>query len=133
MAMQNPKIISTVQFDELRNYFKVSEAMLAVKWRLIKHMQADLGLNQKNLPIKELVYLYSRFEEIKEVFKLKSTTFTQLERILIEIETVKDMLDITPTTPLDQVILQIVHEEISSLGVGKNSILERLLQYRVIF
>ena len=128
MAMQNPNIMSTVQFDELKNYFNVPEAILAVKWRLIKHMQADLGLDHK-LPIKELVCLYSRFEEIKEVFKLKSTTFTQLEKILIEIETVKDMLDITPTTPLDQVLLQIVHEEISSLGVGKSSILERLLRY----
>ena len=127
--MQNPNIISVVQFNELKNHLKCSEAMLAAKWRLIKHMQADLGLDRKNLPIKELVYLYSRLEEIKEVFKLQSATFTQLEKILIEIETVKDMLDIAPSTPLDQVLLQIVHEEISSLGVGKSSILERLLCY----
>ena len=128
MGLKNHSILSTVQFDELRKFFDVSEENLPAKWRLIQHMRSDLNLDP-NLPIKDLIYLYSRFEEIKDIFKLKSVTFAQLERILIEIETVKDMLGIVASTPLHLVLLQILNEDISSLGVGNNSILENIVKY----
>jgi hypothetical protein len=126
--MQNPSILSSVQLNELKDYFKTSDASLAVKWQLLKHMQSDLDLDP-NLSIKELVQLFFRFENIKKVFKIKSATFMQLERILVEIETVKDMLNIAPTTPLEQVLRQLISEDITSLGVGKDSSLEHLLRY----
>ena len=128
MSIQDPKIINSVQFKELKNYLKASDATLTIKWRLIKHMQADLGLDPK-LSIKDLVQLFSRFEEIKKVFKIKSATFKQLEKILVEIKTVKDMLSIAPATPLEQVLHQMISEDVTTLGVGRDSSLERLLRY----
>jgi hypothetical protein len=91
-------------------------------------MQSDLGLDP-NLSTKELTNLFLRLEEIKTIFKLKSVTFMQLERILVEIETVKDMLDIPRNTPLEEVIAEISPYDIPNLGVGNNSNLERIMKY----
>ena len=128
MSIQNPRILDNVQLNELKGYFKTSDVSLAVKWKLIQHMQSDLGLDP-NIPIKELVQLFFRFEKIKEVFKINSATFQQLEKILVELETVKDMLNIAATTPLEQVLRQLISEDITTLGVGKDSSLEYLLRY----
>ncbi len=91
-------------------------------------MQTDLGLDP-NLSTKVLTDLFIRLEEIKDVFKLRSVTFLQLERIMVELETVKDMLDIPKNTPLEEVIAEISPFEIPNLGVGTNSNLERILRY----
>jgi hypothetical protein len=128
MVVKNPKILDNAQLNELKHYFKASDNSLMVKWNLIKHMQSDLGLDP-NIPIKELVKLFFRFEKIKEVFKIKSATFMQLERLLVELETVRDMLSIAPKTPLEQVLHQLISEDITTLGVGKDSSLGHLLRY----
>ena len=91
-------------------------------------MQLDLDLDP-NMSIKELAQLYYQYEDIIEVFKLKSYTFRQLEKILVELETVKDMLDISRDTPLQQIAFQLTSYDISALGVGKNSILEQIMTY----
>ncbi len=48
---------------------------------------------------------------------------------MVELETVKDMLDIPKNTPLEEVIAEISPFEIPNLGVGTNSNLERILRY----
>ncbi|MHA2054369.1 MAG: hypothetical protein ACW99F_12300 [Candidatus Hodarchaeales archaeon] len=132
MTTLNQKSLNSKQLEELRCYFKQHRNdpnhVLNTKWKVIKHMQSDLGLDP-NLSTKELTNLFLRLEEIKTIFKLKSVTFMQLERILVEIETVKDMLDIPRNTPLEEVIAEISPYDIPNLGVGNNSNLERIMKY----
>lgn len=128
----NQNTPNSKQLEELRFYLNQHKEdtnhVLSTKWKVIKHMQADLGLDP-DLSTKDLTDLFLRLEEIKNVFKLKSVTFMQLERILVELETVKDMLNIPRNTPLEEVITEISPYDIPMLGVGYNSNLERILKY----
>lgn len=128
----NQKSLNSKQLKELRYYLNQhredTNHVLNNKWKIIKHMQSDLGLDP-DLPTKDLTDLFLRLEEIKTVFKLKSVTFLQLERILVELETVKDMLNIPKNTSLEDVIAEISPFDIPMLGVGYNSNLERILKY----
>ncbi len=137
MALQNSRIlernsVSTAQLNELKIHLRLMnstcEDLLTRKWQHIQHMQIDLDLDP-NMSIKELVQLYHKFEDLIEVFKLKSYTFRQLEKLLVEIETVKDMLDISRDTPFQQIVFQLTSYDIPSLGVGNNSILEKIMKY----
>jgi hypothetical protein len=128
----NQNTPNSKQLEELRFYLNQHKEdtnhVLSTKWKVIKHMQADLGLDP-DLSTKDLTDLFLSLEEIKNVFKLKSVTFMQLERILVELETVKDMLNIPRNTPLEEVIAEISPYDIPMLGVGYNSNLERILKY----
>ena len=119
MAFENSKLVSTAQLNELKIHLRLTNSicddLLTTKWQHIQHMQIDLD--------------YYKFEDMIEVFKLKSYTFRQLEKLLVELETVKGMLDISRNTPLQQVVFQLTSYDISSLGVGKDSILEMIMNY----
>ena len=132
MAFENSKLVSTAQLNELKIHLRLTNSicddLLTTKWQHIQHMQIDLDLDP-NMTIKELAQLYYKFEDMIEVFKLKSYTFRQLEKLLVELETVKGMLDISRNTPLQQVVFQLTSYDISSLGVGKDSILEMIMNY----
>ena len=132
MAFENSKLVSTAQLNELKIHLRLTNSicddLLTTKWQHIQHMQIDLDLDP-NMTIKELAQLYYKFEDMIEVFKLQSYTFRQLEKLLVELETVKGMLDISRNTPLQQVVFQLTSYDISSLGVGKDSILEMIMKY----
>ncbi len=132
MALQNSKLVSTAQLNELKIHLRLINStcdnVLATKWQHIQQMQLDLDLDP-SMSIKELAQLYYQFDDIIEVFKLESYTFRQLEKILVELETVRDMLDISRDTPLQQIAFQLTSYDISVLGVGKNSILEKIMTY----
>jgi hypothetical protein len=132
LALQDSNLASTAQLNELKIHLKLTnstcEEVLTTKWRHIQHMQIDLDLDP-NLSIKELTELYYKFEDIIEVFKLNSYTFRQLEKLLVELETVRNMLDIPRDTPLQQCVFQLTSHDIPSLGVGNGSILEKIMKY----
>ena len=132
MAFENSKLVSTAQLNELKIHLRLTNSicddLLTTKWQHIQHMQIDLDLDP-NMTIKELAQLYYKFEDMIEVFKLQSYTFRQLEKLLVELETVKGMLDISRNTPLQQVVFQLTSYDIPSLGVGKDSILEMIMKY----
>jgi hypothetical protein len=129
---QNSELVSTAQLNELKIHLRLSNSIcdetLITKWQYIQKMQIDLDLDP-NMSIKELAQLYYKFEDIIEVFKLNSYTFRKLEKLLVEIETVKDMLGISREVPLQQIVFQLTSYDIPSLGVGNNSILEQILKY----
>jgi hypothetical protein len=132
LALQNSNLVSTAQLNELKIHLKLINSTcddeLTTKWQHIQHMQLDLDLDP-NLSIKELAQLYYKFEDIIEVFKLKTYTFRQLEKLLVELETVKNMLDIPRDTPLQQIVFQLTSYDIPLLGVGNGSILEKIMKY----
>ncbi|MHA1978450.1 MAG: hypothetical protein ACW98F_04855 [Candidatus Hodarchaeales archaeon] len=132
MALQNSNYVSTAQLNELKIHLRLinssCEDVVTTKWQHIQHMQIDLDLDP-SMSIKELAQLYYKFEDMIDVFKLKSYTFRQLEKLLVELETVKDMLGIPRDTPLQQIVFQLTSYDISSLGVGNDSILEMIMKY----
>ena len=97
-------------------------------WCTLKQMKLILGLNHQ-IPIDDLVRIFKQFEDIRIVFNLKSNDYSQLNQLLIEITVVKDMLNIPNTTKLTEVLSQIKPEQLSSLGIGNDSLLEKMLLY----
>jgi hypothetical protein len=104
-----------------------SEHELTAKWNIIKHMQADLGI--PDLPVEELVEIFSSLEEVRETFKLKSVTFNHLNDILNEITLVKKELNIPTDLTLEEVIPMISSDKVKSLCNDKNSKLGKLLRF----
>lgn len=99
-----------------------------VVWCTLKQMKLVLGINYQ-IPIDDLVRIFKQFEDIRIVFNLKSNDYSQLNQLLIEITVVKDMLNIPNTTKLTEVLSQIKPEQLSSLGIGNDSLLEKMLLY----
>ncbi len=97
-------------------------------WCTLKQMKLILGINPQ-IPIDDLVRIFKQFEDIRIVFNLKSNDYSQLNQLLIEITVVKDMLNIPNTTKLTEVLSQIRHEQLSSLGIGNDSLLEKMMLY----
>lgn len=97
-------------------------------WCSLKQMKSDLGLAPQ-IPIDDLVYIFKRFEEIRMVFSLKDPDYSQLNVLLVEITAVKGMLNLPDTTPLPEVLSQIKPEQLSTLGLGSDSLLEKMMLY----
>jgi hypothetical protein len=97
-------------------------------WCSLKQMKSDLGLPPQT-PIDDLIYIFKRFEEIKMVFNLKDPDYNQLNVLLVEITAVKDMLNLPETAPLPEVLAQIKPEQLPVLGLGSDSLLEKMLIY----
>ena len=131
MTTLNFKNISSSQLSELKLHLKLmneaSEHELTAKWNIIKHMQADLDL--PDLAVEELVEIFTRLEEVRETFKLKSVTFIHLNDILIEVDEVRQVLNISKDLPLGDVVPMISSDMIVSLFNDDNSKLAKLLRY----
>ncbi len=97
-------------------------------WCSLKQMKSDLGLAPQ-IPIDDLVHIFKRFEEIRMVFSLKDPDYSQLNVLLVEITAVKGMLNLPDTTPLPEVLSQIKPEELPTLGLGSDSLLEKMMLY----
>ncbi|UCE12656.1 MAG: hypothetical protein JSV04_10735, partial [Candidatus Heimdallarchaeota archaeon] len=90
-------------------------------------MQSDLNLPPQT-PIRELIKLFNTFQEIRKAFDLHTNNFSQLNELYIEIVTIREMLDLPKNLSINEVLSQIPPELVPFLGVGRNSLLERLLQ-----
>jgi hypothetical protein len=97
-------------------------------WCTLKQMKLTLGLDPQ-IPIDELVRIFKQFVEIRMVFNLKPNDYSQLNELLIEITVVKDMLNLPDTTTLPEVLSQIKPEQLSSLGIGNDSLLEKMMLF----
>lgn len=131
MTTLNFKTISSSQLSELKLHLKLmndaSEHELTAKWNIIKHMQADLEL--PDLAVEDLVDIFTRLEEVRETFKLKSVTFNHLNDILTEVDEVRQVLNISKDLPLEEIIPMITSEEIISLCGDSNNKLAKLLRF----
>ena len=129
-TIKNPTISSS-QLNELKLHLKLmqdaSEQELSAKWNIIKHMQADLEL--PDLPVEELVEIFTNLEEVRAVFKLKSVTFNHLNDILTEINDVKKQMDIPDDTALVDVLPLISSDIIIETCGDSNSRLAKLLRF----
>ncbi|MHA2074458.1 MAG: hypothetical protein ACW97X_07550 [Candidatus Hodarchaeales archaeon] len=97
-------------------------------WCTLKQMKLTLGLDPQ-IPIDELARIFKQFIEIQMVFNLKTYDYSQLNELLIEITVVRDMLNLPDTTPLSEVLFQIKPEQLSSLGIGNDSLLEKMMLF----
>ena len=131
MTILNFKTISSSELSELKLHLKLmnhtSEHELTAKWNIIKHMQAALEL--PDLAVEDLVDIFTRLEEVRKTFKLKSVTFNHLNDILIEVDEIKQLLNIPKELPLKDVIPMISSDVIISLCGDNNSKLAKLLRY----
>lgn len=126
------KIKGIKEFNELKRLLnlknKVSEHELIATCRILKHMQIELGLSSQT-PISDLVSLYHKLEDIRAVFNLHANNFAQLNELLIEITTVREMADFPENIPLPDLLFSLRGKSLSSFGLGTNSLLEKLLIY----
>ncbi|MHA2248190.1 MAG: hypothetical protein ACXADY_24790 [Candidatus Hodarchaeales archaeon] len=97
-------------------------------WCTLKQMKLSLGLDPQ-IPIDELVRIFKQFVEIRMIFNLKAYDYSQLNELLIEITVVKDMLNLPDTATLPDVLSQIKPEQLSSLGIGNDSLLEKMMLF----
>jgi hypothetical protein len=120
------------EFNELKRLLninnKVSEHELIATCRILRHLQKELGISPQT-PIHEFVSLYHKLEDIRAVFDLQTSNFTQLNELLIEITTVREMADLPENIPLPDLLFSIRGKTLSSFGLGNNSLLEKLLRY----
>ncbi len=105
---------------------ELTEHQLIAKWKILKHMQSELEL-PSDISIFELLTLFKKFEEIRNTFGLETINFKQLNEILINIVTVKDMLDFPSETSISEIVSNLIFRDIANLGLGENSLLEKLL------
>jgi hypothetical protein len=116
----------------LKNHLKLSkdssEHDLIAKLRAINHMRVQLDI-PSHISFSEVVTLFFRFEEIRKVFDLKTNNFHSLNKLYIEIATVKDMLNLPKEAPLTETVACVKPEILPSLGVGTNSLLEKVLTF----
>lgn len=110
---------------DLPNFF--SECELVSTWRIIRHMSSVLEL-PLNTPIKDLVGLYKKLKEIQKVFTLQNPNFLQLNVLYVEITTVREMLNLSETTSIAEVVDRVKQEVLPTLGIGEHSLLERVLK-----
>jgi len=97
-------------------------------WHSLKQMKSDLILAPQT-PIEDLVHIFKRFEEIRMVFSLKDPDYSQLNELLVEITAVKAMLNLPDSTPLPEVLSQIKPEQLPTLGLGNDSLLQKMMLY----
>ncbi|MFX0150125.1 MAG: hypothetical protein ACFFAJ_05050 [Candidatus Hodarchaeota archaeon] len=107
----------------------VSEHELVSTWKIIRHMSTVLEL-PLTTPIKDLINLFKKLKEIQHVFNLQNPNFIQLNVLYVELTTVREMLSLPETLPLADVVDRAKQEVLPSLGIGDNSLLERVLQLR---
>ncbi|MHA2244233.1 MAG: hypothetical protein ACXADY_04650 [Candidatus Hodarchaeales archaeon] len=127
--------------DELRKLEELKKLRIILKlddrlfdhavsevWHTLQLMKLELGL-QNQIPIDELVRIFNTFQEIRMVFNLKANDYIELNELLVEITAVKGMLNLPDAIPLPEILSQIKPEQLSSLGIGKDSLLEKMMLY----
>ncbi|WP_455142429.1 hypothetical protein [Candidatus Hodarchaeum mangrovi] len=130
------KVNSEKQIDELelvkiKSYlneaFPISEYNLTIIWHELKQMRAELEISQK-IPISDLIDYYFKLITVKQAFNNQISNFVQLNQLYIELITIREMLDLSESVRISEIIDFIQNEDLTKLGIGKNSLLEKLLK-----
>jgi hypothetical protein len=120
------------ELDELTKHHDLpsfsSEYDLISTWLVIIHMSSVLEL-PLDTPIRDLVELYKKLNEILQVFSLQNPNFIQLNLLYVELTIVRDMLNLPNTSSIAEVVDRVKQEELPTLGIGENSFLERVLRF----
>jgi DNA-binding transcriptional ArsR family regulator len=106
-----------------------SEDLVKKTWHSLKIMQEELELPTLH-PMKYHYYFYSRLEEIKNALAPFPIDFIQLNQLYVEINYFRDLLELSPTTSLSEVINLIRKkslEELMSLEIGSDSLFLKIL------
>lgn len=130
------KVNSEKQIDELelvkiKSYlneaFPISDYNLTIIWHELKQMRAELEISQK-IPISDLIDYYFKLITVKQAFNNQISNFVQLNQLYIELITIREMLDLSESVRISEIIDFIQNEDLTKLGIGKNSLLEKLLK-----
>ncbi len=123
------------QLNTIRRYLemesrKISDSELIATLRMLQHLKLELNL-PRNIDMKTLIGLYQVLEDIREIFDMKTSNYNQLNEIYIELVTVRDMLDLPKDLSMKAVVNYIItfidFDTLASLGIGRNSLLEKIL------
>lgn len=104
----------------------ISEYELVSTWKIIRHMSTVLELPLQT-PIKDLINLFKELKEIQYALNLQNPNFIQLNVLYVELTTIREMLNLPKTLPIADVVARAKQEVLPSLGIGDNSLLERVL------
>ena len=111
----------------LNEFFSVSEYELTIMLYEMKQMRSELEISQK-IPISDLIDYYFKLITVKKAFNNQISNFTQLNQLYIELITIREMLDLSEYASVSEIIDGIQTEDLTKLGIGKNSLLEKLLK-----
>ncbi|MHA1973643.1 MAG: hypothetical protein ACTSW1_11650 [Candidatus Hodarchaeales archaeon] len=118
------------EFKKLKEYVRenndISEHDLTAIWHEIKHMRSELDIAD-NISSIELYNYYCKLIIIKKAFSSQVTNFPQLNQLYIELTTIREMLNLPDTMTTPKIIELIRSKKISELGIGTDSLLEKLL------
>ncbi|MHA1215039.1 MAG: hypothetical protein ACTSPG_07060 [Candidatus Hodarchaeales archaeon] len=118
------------EFRKLKEYVRdnrdISEHDLTAIWHEIKHMRSELDISD-NVSSIELFNYYNKLIKIKKAFNNQVNSFPLLNQLYIELTTVKEMLNLPDGITVPKIIEYIRSKEISELGIGEDSLLEKLL------
>ena len=106
-----------------------SEDQVLETWNSLKKMQEELELPTL-YPMKYHYYFYSRLEEIKTALAPFPTDFHQLNQLYVEINCFRDLLGLSATSSISEVISLIRKkslDELMSVEIGSDSLFLNIL------
>lgn len=95
----------------------------------INQMREELGLSF-SLGIKDLYLYFLKLNEIKSIVKNTINNYLELNQLYVELKTVWDMLDHPKPFILQDLVENINPIELVKFGIGKDSLLEKILLFR---
>jgi len=95
----------------------------------INQMREELELSF-SIEIRELYLYFLKLNEIKLLVKNTINNYLELNQLYIELRTVWDMLDHPKPFTLQDLVENINPLELMKLGLGKDSLLEKILLFR---
>ncbi len=121
------------ELKDLKRLFEMkgefSEDMIQETWNSLKKMQEELELPSL-YPMKQHYYFYLRLEEIKNALAPFPTDFLQLNQLHVEINSLRDLLELPPTSSISEVITLIRKkslDELMALEIGSDSLLLKIM------
>ena len=121
------------ELKELKRLFEMkgefSEDRVLETWNSLKQMQEELELPTLH-PMRYHYYFYSRLEEIKIALSPFPTDFHQLNQLYVEINCFRDLLGLSATSSISEVINLIRKkslDELMALEIGSDSLFLNIL------
>ncbi|WP_455462883.1 hypothetical protein [Candidatus Hodarchaeum mangrovi] len=97
----------------------------------INQMREELALSH-SIEIKKLYSYFLELNELNLIFKNTINNYLRLNQIYIELRTVWDMLDYPKPFILHDLVENTNPFELMKLGLGKDSLLEKILLFRTL-
>ena len=129
ILLKNPE--NRKEFFELKKHLRSTQELKGVDplslWRSLNRLRGELQI-PRTTPIMEVLRLFRKIEEIREVFDLPAVSYNILNELYVEIATVRDMINLPEDTPLLELLKKVKPDQLPLLGIGKDSLFEKLLQ-----